>query len=120
MQEKIKELDQAVASSSKLMKELKRADTQYLAMGQAIADFWDTSDVPQDHDANRIPSYPSLESLDQEYKEELTDIQYAYYNAKREAIMKKIDTAYEIYSTHLKEYEEADPKNKDPKVSPSI
>ena len=112
MQEKIKKLDQAVASSSKLMKELKRADTQYLAMGQAIADFWDTSDVPQDHDANRIPSYPSLESLDQDYKEELSDIQYAYYNAKREAIMKKIDTAYEIYSAHLKEYEEADPKVK--------
>ena len=112
MQEKIKKLDQAVASSSRCMKELKRADTQYLAMGQAIADFWDTSDVPQDDDATRIPSYPSLESLDQEYKEELSDIQYAYYNAKREAIMKKIDTAYEIYSTHLKEYEEAGPKRK--------
>ena len=112
MQEKIRTLDQAVASSSKLMKELKRADTQYLAMGQAIADFWDTSDVPQDDDATRIPSYPSLESLDQEYKEELSDIQYAYYSAKREAIMKKIDTAYEIYSAHLKEYDEADPKRK--------
>ena len=94
------------------MKELKRADTQYLAMGQAIADFWDTSDVPQDDDATRIPSYPSLESLDQEYKEELSDIQYAYYNAKREAITKKIDTAYEIYSAYLKEYEEADPERK--------
>ena len=112
IQEKIRKLDQAVASSSKLMKELKRADTQYLAMEQAIADFWDTSDVPQNGDATRIPSYPSLESLDQEYKEELSDIQYAYYNAKREAIMKKIDAAYEIYSAHLKEYEEADPKTK--------
>ena len=81
-------------------------------MGQAKADFWDTSDVPQDDDATRIPSYPSLESLDQEYKEELSDIQYAYYNPKREAIMRKIDTAYEIYSAHLKEYEEADPKRK--------
>ena len=78
----------AVASSSKLMKELKGADTQYLAMGQAIADFWDTSDVPQDYMTGRIPSYPSLESLHQEYKEELSDIQYAYYNAKRETIMK--------------------------------
>ena len=109
MQEKIKKLDQAVASSSRLTKELKGGDTQYLAMEQAIADFWDTSDVPQDDDAIRIPSYPSLESLDQEYKE---DIQYAYYNAKREAIMKKLDTAYEVYSAHLKEYEEADPKRK--------
>ena len=112
MQEKIRELDQAVASSSKLMKELKGADTQYLAMGQAIADFWDTLDVPQDDGATKIPSYPSLESLDQEYKEELSDIQYAYYSAKREVIMKTLDTAYEIYSAHLKEYEEADPKRK--------
>ena len=112
MQEKIRKLDQAVASSSEFMKELMGVGTQYLAMGQAIADFWDTSDVPQDDDATRIPSYPSLESLDQEYKEELSDIQYAYYNAKRKAIMKKIDTAYEIYSAHLKEYEEADPKRK--------
>ena len=103
---------QAVASSSKFMKHLKGTDTKYLAMGQAIADFWDTSDVRQDDDATRIPSYPSLESLDQEYKDELSDIQYAYYNTKREAIMKKIDTAYEIYSAHLKEYEEADPKTK--------
>ena len=94
------------------MKELKGADTQYLAMGQAIADFWDTSDVPQDDGATKIPSYPSLESLDQEYKEELSDIQYAYYSAKREVIMEKLNTAYEIYSAHLKEYEEADPKRK--------
>ena len=73
MQEKIRKMDQAVASSSKLMKELKGADTQYVAMGQAIADFWDTSDVPQDDGATKIPSYPSLESLDQEHKEELID-----------------------------------------------
>ena len=53
--------------------------------------------------------------MDQEYKEELTDIQYAYYNAKREAIMGKLDTAYEIYAAHLKEYEEADPRRKTPK-----
>ena len=112
MQEKIRKLDQAVASSSKFMKELKEVDTQYVAMGQAIADFWDTSDVPQDDGATKIPSYPSLESLDQEYKEELSDIQYAYHSAKREAIMKKLDTAYEIYVAHLKEYEEADPRRK--------
>ena len=112
MQEKIRKLDQAVASSSKFMKELRKADTQYVAMGQAIEDFWDTSDVPQDEDATRIPSYPSLESLDQEHKEELSDVQYAYYSAKREAIMNKLDIAYEIYSAHLKEYEEEDPRRK--------
>ena len=112
MQEKIRKLDQAVASSSKFMKELKEADTQYVAMGQAIADFWDTSDVPQGDDATKIPSYTSLESLDQGNKEELSDIQYAYYSAKREAIMKKLDTAYEIFAAHLKEYEEAEPRRK--------
>ena len=112
MQEKIRKMDQAVASSSKLMKESKGADTQYVAMGQAIADFWDTSDVPQDDGATKIPSYPSLESLDQEHKEELTDTQYEYYSTKREIIMEKLAIAYEIYSAHLKEYEEADPRRK--------
>ena len=112
MQEKIRKMDQAVASSSKLMKELKGADTQYVAMRQAIADFWDTSDVPQDDGATKIPSYPSLESLDQEHKKELTDTQYEYYSTKREIIMEKLATAYEIYSAHLKEYEEADPRRK--------
>ena len=58
MQEKIRKLDQAVANSSKFMRELRKADTQYVAMGQAIADFWDTSDVPQDKDATRIPILP--------------------------------------------------------------
>ena len=87
---------------------------------KAQKEFWDLErkrnenrkTTEKDYMAGRIPSYPSLESLDQEYKEELSDIQYAYYNAKREAIMKKIDTAYEVYSAHLKEYEEADPKTK--------
>ena len=68
--EEIRRMDQAVASSSKFMKELQRADTQYIAMGQAIADFWDTSDVPQDPNASKIPSYPSPESLDEKSKEE--------------------------------------------------
>ena len=113
-------MDQAVASSSKLTKELKGADTQYVAMGQAIADFWDTSDVPQDDGATKIPSYPSLESLDQEHKEELTDTQYEYYSTKREIIMEKLATAYEIYSAHLKEYEEADPRRKSQSISSNI
>ena len=109
MKEEIKRMDQAVASSSKFMKELKGADTQYIAMGQAIADFWDTSDVPQDPISSNIPSYPSLESLDEESKDELTEAQYGYYSLKREIIMEKLAAAYEIYCTHLKEYEEADP-----------
>ena len=45
MKEEIRRMDQAVVSSFKFMKELKGADTQYIAMAQAIANFWDTSDV---------------------------------------------------------------------------
>ena len=39
MKEEIRKMDQVVASSSKFMTELKGADTQYIAMGHAIADF---------------------------------------------------------------------------------
>ena len=115
MKEEIRRMDQVVASSSKFMKELKGADTQYTAMGQVRADFWDTSDVPQDPIASNIPSYPSLESLDEESKDELTEAQYGYYSLKREIIMQKLAVAYEIYCTHLKEYEEADPKKRSQK-----
>ena len=115
MKEEIRRMDQAVASSSKFMKELKGTDTQYTEMGQAIADFWDTTDVPQDPIASNIPSYPSLESLDEESKDELTEAQYGYYSLKKEIIMEKLAVAYEIYCTHLKEYEEADPKKRSQK-----
>ena len=115
MKEEIKRMNQAVASSSKFMKELKGADIQYTAMGQAITDFWDTSDVPQDPIVSNIPSYPSLESLDEESKEELTEAQYGYYSLKREIIMEKLAVAYKIYCTHLKGYEEADPKKRSQK-----
>ena len=37
MKEEIRKMDQAVASSSKFMKEFKGADTQYIAMRQATA-----------------------------------------------------------------------------------
>ena len=115
MNEEIRRMDQAVANSSKFMKELKGEDTQYVAMGQAIADFSDTSDVPQDPISSNIPSYPTLESLDEESKDELTEAQYGYYNLKREIIMEKLAAAYEIYCTHLKEYEEADPRKRSQK-----
>ena len=115
MKEEIRRMDQAVAISSKFMKELQGADTQYVAMGQEIADFCDTSDVPQDPISSNIPSYPSLESLDEESKDELTEAQYGYYSLKREIIMEKLVAAYEIYCTHLKEYEEADPKKRSQK-----
>ena len=112
MKEEIRKMDQAVASSSRFMKELKGVDTQYIVMRQAIADFWDTPDVPQDPIASKISSYPSLESLDEKPEEELTEAQYGYYSLKREIIMEKLAVAYEIYCTHLKEYEEADPKKR--------
>ena len=97
------------------MKELKGEDTQYIAMGQAIVDFWDTSDVPQDPISSNIPSFPSLESLDEGFKDELTEAPYGYYSLKREIIMEKLAAAYEIYCAHLKEFEEADPKKRSQK-----
>ena len=102
MKEEIRKMYQAVASSSKFMKELKGADVQYTAMGQAIADFWDTSDVPQSPTASNIPSYPSLESLDEKPKDELTEAQYGHYSLKTEILVGKLAAAYKIYCTHLK------------------
>ena len=54
MQEEIRKIDQAVANSSKLMKDLWGSDTQYVAMGRAIADFWDR-DISQEEVTTTIP-----------------------------------------------------------------
>ena len=75
-------MEQAVASSSSFMKNLKGRDQQQAAPNKAISDFWDTSDVPPEPAPTNVASYPSMESLDEERKEELTEVQYEYYNLK--------------------------------------
>ena len=46
MREEIKKMEQAVASSSSFIKNLKGKDWQQAALNKAISNFWDTSDVP--------------------------------------------------------------------------
>ena len=46
MREEIKKMEQAVASSSSFIKNLKGEDQQQAALNKAISNFWDTSDVP--------------------------------------------------------------------------
>ena len=46
MREEIKKMEQAVASSSSFIKNLKGRDQQQVALDKAIGNFWDTSDVP--------------------------------------------------------------------------
>ena len=47
MREEIKKMEQAVTSSSSLIKNLKREDQQQAALNKAISNFWDTLDVHQ-------------------------------------------------------------------------
>ena len=68
-------MEQAVASSSSFTKNLKGRDQQQAALNKAISNFWDTSDVPPEPAPTNIASYPSMESLDEERKEELTEAQ---------------------------------------------
>ena len=72
MREEIKKMEQAVVSSCSFIKDLKGRDQQQAALNKAIRNFWDN-----------IASYPSMESLNEERKEELTEAQYEYYNQKR-------------------------------------
>ena len=62
-----------------------------------------------------IASYPSMESLDEERKEELTEAQYEYYNLKRAVLMEKMTVANEIYLAHLQNYKQENPKKKSQK-----
>ena len=91
MREEIKKMEQAVASSSSFIKGLKGGDQQQTVLNKAISNFWDTSDVPPEPAPTNIASYPSMESLDEERREELTEAQYEYYNLKRAILVEKND-----------------------------
>ena len=111
MKEEIKKMDQAVANSSTFIKRMKNKDPQQIALEKAISDFWDTSNVPQKPSPVKIASYPSLESLNEEPKEELTEAEHEYYNGKR-ILMEKMALANDVYLAHLRNYEQEDPKNR--------
>ena len=76
MKEEIKKMDQAVAESSSFIKRMKSKDPQQVAYEKTISDFWDASDIPQGSVPVKIASYPSLESLNEEPKDELTEADY--------------------------------------------
>ena len=115
MREEIKKMEQAVASSSSFIKNLKGKDRQQVALNKAISNFWDTSDVPPGPAPTNIASYPSIESLDEERKVELTEAQYEYCNLKRAVLIEKMTVANEIYLAHLQNYKQEDPKKRSQK-----
>ena len=115
MRKEIKKMEQAVASSSSFIKNLEGEDLQQATLNKAISNFWDTSDVPPEPAPTNIISYPSIESLDEERKEELTEAQYEYYNFKRAVLIEKTTMVNEIYLAHLQNHKQEDPKKKSQK-----
>ena len=104
-----------MASSSSFIENLKGRDQQQAALNKAISNFWDTSDVPPESAPTNIASYPSMECLDEERKEELTDAQYEYYNLKRAVLIEIMTVANEIYLAQLQNYKQEDPKTRSQK-----
>ena len=115
MKKEIKKMDQAVAESSSFIKRMKSKDPQQIAYEKTISDFWDTSDVPQGSLPVKIAPYPSLESLNEEPKDELTEADYEYYDKKRKILVEKMAIANDVYLAHLQNYDQKDPKNKSQK-----
>ena len=72
-------------------------------------------DVPREPSPVKIASYPSLESLNEEPKEELTEAEYEYYNKKRTVLVEKMALANDVYLAHLQNYEQEDPKDRSQK-----
>ena len=115
MKEEIKKMDQAVADSSTFIKKMKDKDPQQIALEKTISDFWGTSDVPQESSPAKIAPYPSLESLNEEPQEELTEAEHEYYNRKRIILVEKMAIANDVYLAHLQNYDQDDPKNRSQK-----
>ena len=105
-------MDQALAKSSTFIKKMKNEDSQWAALNKAISNFWDATDVPQETSPVKIASYPSLESSNEELKEELTEAEYEYYTKKRTILVEKMAMANDIYLAHLQNYEQQDPKDR--------
>ena len=112
MREEIRKMDQALAKSSTFIKKMKNEDSQQAALNKAISDFWDATDVPQETSPVKIALYPSLESLNEELKEELMEAEYEYYTKKRMILVEKMAMANDIYLAHLQNYEQQDPKDR--------
>ena len=108
-------MDQAVANSSTFIKRMKDKDSQQAALDKAISDFWDTTDVPQESSPVKIASYPSLESLHEDPKEELTEAEYEYYTKKRMILVEKMAMANDVHLAHLQNFEQGDPKDRSQK-----
>ena len=115
MKEEIKKMDQVVADSSSFIKRMKSKDPQQVTYEKTISDFWDTSDVPQGSLPIKIAPYPSLVSLNEEPKDELTEADYEYYDKKRKILVEKMAIANDVYLAHLQNYDQEDPKNKSQK-----
>ena len=115
MKEEIEKMDQAVADSSSFIKRMKNKDSQQIAFEKTVSDFWDTSDVPQGSLPVKIAPYPSLESLNEEPKDELTEAEHEYYDRKRKILVEKMAIANDVYLAHLQNYDQEDPKNKSQK-----
>ena len=115
MKEEIEKMDQAVADSSSFIKKMKDKDPQQIAFEKTVSDFWDTSDVPQGSLPVKIALYPSLESLNEEPKDELTETEHEYYDKKRKILVEKMAIANDIYLAHLQNYDQGDPKSKSQK-----
>ena len=115
MKEEIKKIDQAIADSSSFIKKMKSKDPQQVAYEKTISDFWDTSDVPPRSLPVKIASYPSLESLNEEPKKELTEAEYEYYGKKRTRLMEKMAIANDVYMAHLQNFGQEGPKDKSQK-----
>ena len=115
MRREIEKMDQAIADSSSFIKKMKSKDPQQVAYEKTISDFWDTSDVPPRSLPVKIASYPSIESLNEEPKKELTEAEYEYYDKKRAKLMEKMAIANDVYMAHLQNFGQGDPKEKSPK-----
>ena len=115
MKEEIRKMDQAIAESSSFIRKIKGDSPQQVAYGKAISEFWDISDVPSESLPAKIASYPSIKSLNEEPKGELTEAEYEYYNKKRAKLMGKMALANDVYMAHLQNFGQGDPKKESQK-----
>ena len=111
MKEEIKKMDQAVADSSTFIKRMKDKDRSRKNHKRLLGHIRCPAGIFSCKDS----SYTSLESLNEEQKEELTEAEHEYYDRKRKILVEKMAIANDVYLAHLQNYDQEDPKNRSQK-----
>ena len=113
--EEVEIIKQSALKAQEEFEALERKQNENKEIHDKMKEEIEKMDVPQESLPVKIAPYPSLESLNEEPKDKLTEADHEYYDQKRKILVEKMAIANDIYLAHLQNYDQGDPKSKSQK-----